>query len=167
MFRSQKEHFQKCVCADTIKSSFRATGTWPVNRFNVDHDLFNPSEVYTEASSNNNGTENVDEETDVTSTANVVPEYNAAGDAVTVIGVNNERLVSLANYSNNAAENLSTVPSIEFTVHEDSTHISTNISTAVDLDIITVWEVIIVQIRPLAQSNIGTMCNPAEEHPFC
>ena len=88
--------------------------------------MFNPSE----ASSNNNGTENVDEETDVTSTADVVPEYNAAGDDVTVIGVNNECLVSLANDSNNAAENLSTVPSIEFTVHEDSTHISASVQSS-------------------------------------
>ena len=35
--------------ADTVKSSFRTTGIWPVDRLKVDHDLFNPSKVYTDA----------------------------------------------------------------------------------------------------------------------
>ena len=34
---------------DVVKSSFWVTGIWPVNRVKVDHDLFNPSYVYTEA----------------------------------------------------------------------------------------------------------------------
>ena len=34
---------------DVVKSSFGVTGIWPVNRIKVDHDLFNPSNVYTEA----------------------------------------------------------------------------------------------------------------------
>ena len=30
--------------ADLVKSSFRTTGTWPINRLNVYHGLFHPSE---------------------------------------------------------------------------------------------------------------------------
>ena len=31
---------------ETVKSSFRATGIWPTDRMNVDHNLFNPSKAY-------------------------------------------------------------------------------------------------------------------------
>ena len=38
--------------AEVVKSSFRTTGIWPVNRLKVDHNLFNPSKIYTEAAEN-------------------------------------------------------------------------------------------------------------------
>ena len=34
-----KNAYEISCSVETIKSSFRATGTWPVNRFKVDHDL--------------------------------------------------------------------------------------------------------------------------------
>ena len=52
-----KNAYEISCSVETIKSSFRATGTWPVNRFKVDHDLFNPSEIYTDATSHNSDVE--------------------------------------------------------------------------------------------------------------
>ena len=37
--------FEQTCCADIIKGSFRVSGIWPINRFNIDHNLFNPSEM--------------------------------------------------------------------------------------------------------------------------
>ena len=63
-----KNAYEISCSVETIKSSFRATGTWPVNRFKVDHDLFNPSEIYTDATSHNSDVEIVDVEMEVNST---------------------------------------------------------------------------------------------------
>ena len=63
-----KNAYEISCSVETIKSSFRATGTWPVNRFKVDHDLFNPSEIYTDATSHNSDVEIVDVEMKVNST---------------------------------------------------------------------------------------------------
>ena len=41
--------FEQTCRADIIKGSFRVSGMWPINRFNIDHNLFNPGEIYTEA----------------------------------------------------------------------------------------------------------------------
>ena len=44
--------------ADLVKSSFRVTGIWPTKKFNVDHGLFNPSNIYTDAETNSNVRDN-------------------------------------------------------------------------------------------------------------
>ena len=59
VFLSQKGHFleflQKCwsKCAvqtfKLLKTLCRVSGIWPINRFNTDHNLFNPGKIYTEA----------------------------------------------------------------------------------------------------------------------
>ncbi|XP_057310501.1 uncharacterized protein LOC130648465 [Hydractinia symbiolongicarpus] len=44
-----KQAFDQSCRNDVVKSSFRATGIWPVNRLNVDHDLFRHANVYLDA----------------------------------------------------------------------------------------------------------------------
>ena len=46
--------FEQTCRADIIKGSFRVSGMWPINRFNIDHNLFNPGEIYTEATTCSN-----------------------------------------------------------------------------------------------------------------
>ena len=38
---------------ETVKSSFWATGIWPTDRLQVDHDLFNPSKAYRDSNWSN------------------------------------------------------------------------------------------------------------------
>ena len=61
---------------EVVKSSFRTTGIWPVNRLKVYHNLFNPSKSYIEAA------ENVD------FTAEQVVSHEASGASASVAAAN-------------------------------------------------------------------------------
>ena len=52
--------FEKSCRNDVIKSSFRCTGIWPVNRLAVDHQLFNPAKLYKANQTEQNTIESID-----------------------------------------------------------------------------------------------------------
>ena len=41
--------YQQSCCADVIKGSFRVSGVWLIYHLSVNHNLFNPGKIYTEA----------------------------------------------------------------------------------------------------------------------
>ena len=71
---------------ETIKSSFRATGIWPTDRLQVDHDLFNPSKAYRD-SNLSNISQNLPINFEVESTSTVKTQTPDQGDnADSVLG---------------------------------------------------------------------------------
>ena len=83
--------FDATCRADIVKSSFRVTGIWPTNRFNVDHGLFNPSKIYTDADANLNFPESPAEPilNDVSQSVELAATQSMAGDFLQVTGEEN------------------------------------------------------------------------------